>query len=55
MKVSVPRYSLESWARHIADPKQYANMLREHSGSIREQLKLEMVIYLELLEQYWNN
>jgi len=22
-KVSVPRFSLESWAQHMADPKQY--------------------------------
>jgi hypothetical protein len=39
-KVSVPRFSLESWAQHMADPAQYANMLREHARSIREQLKL---------------
>jgi hypothetical protein len=39
-KVSVPRFSLESWAQHMADPAQYANMLREHTRSIREQLKL---------------
>ena len=39
-KVSVPRFSLESWAQHMADPKQYASMLREHARSIREQLKL---------------
>jgi hypothetical protein len=39
-KVSVPRFSLESWAQHMSDPKQYANMLREHARSIREQLKL---------------
>ena len=39
-KVSVPRFSLESWAQHMADPKEYASMLREHALSIREQLKL---------------
>jgi hypothetical protein len=39
-KVSVPRFSLESWAQHMSDPKQYANILREHARSIREQLKL---------------
>ena len=39
-KVSVPRFSLESWAQHMSDPKQHANMLREHARSIREQLKL---------------
>ena len=39
-KVSVPRFSLESWAQHMADPIQNANMLREHARSIREQLKL---------------
>ena len=39
-KVTVPRFSLESWAQHMADPKQYARMLREHAGSIREQSKL---------------
>jgi hypothetical protein len=39
-KVSVPRFSLESWAQHIADPKLDVNMLREHARSIREQLKL---------------
>jgi hypothetical protein len=39
-KISVPRFSLESWAQHMADPKQYASMLREHARSIREQLKL---------------
>ena len=39
-KVSVPRFSLESWAQHMSDSKQYANILREHARSIREQLKL---------------
>ena len=39
-KVSVPRFSLESWAQHMADPAQYANMLREHARSMREHLKL---------------
>jgi hypothetical protein len=39
-KISVPRFSLESWAQHMADPKQYSRMLREHARSIREQLKL---------------
>jgi hypothetical protein len=39
-KVFVPRFSLESWAQHMADPKQYASILREHARSIREQLKL---------------
>ncbi len=39
-KISVPRFSLESWAQHMADPKQYSSMLREHARSIREQLKL---------------
>ena len=39
-KVVVPRFSVESWAQHMADPKQYSSMLREHARSIREQLKL---------------
>ena len=39
-KISVPRFSLESWAQYMADPKQYSSMLREHARSIREQLKL---------------
>ncbi|MBT5252632.1 MAG: hypothetical protein HOL69_03130 [Chloroflexi bacterium] len=39
-KVSVPHFSLESWARHMPGPAQYASMLREHARSIREQLKL---------------
>jgi hypothetical protein len=39
-KVSVPRFSLESWVQHMADPKRYESMLREHARSIREQLKL---------------
>jgi len=39
-KVSVPRFSLESWEQHMENPMQYANILKEHARSIREQLKL---------------
>jgi hypothetical protein len=39
-KVLVPRFSRESWAQHMSDSEQYANMLREHARSINGQLKL---------------
>ena len=39
-KIPILRFTLESWAQHMADPAKYASMLREHARSIRNQLKL---------------
>ena len=39
-KIPILRFTLESWAQHMADPVKYASMLREHARSIRNQLKL---------------
>ncbi|MCI0835272.1 MAG: hypothetical protein J4O05_08820 [Chloroflexi bacterium] len=39
-KIPILRFTLESRAQHMADPKTYAAMLREHARTIRRQLKL---------------